>query len=140
MIKRGRQSAAGMAVVTPITEHRPPVPDGMPDAQAMIWHTVVNRLPYDWFKAEHLELLRAYCQHVCIAQTLARQIERFRPSWLAEQGGLERFDQMSKLLDREHRMMLALARSMRITHQSQYDKTYAGKQGRPGPVGKPWES
>ena len=63
-------------------------------------------------------MLRAYCQHVAIARLTARQIEAFDPKWLVEDGGLERYDTMSKLLEREHRAMLALARSMRLTHQN----------------------
>jgi hypothetical protein len=140
MIKRGRKSAAELAVVTPISDHRQVPPANMPEVQRQIWQIVIGRLPYDWFKAEHLELLRAYCQHVAIAQTIARQIEGFRPEWLAEDGGLDRFDQLSRLLDREHRMVLALARSMRFTHQSQYDKTLAAKAARDAPMGRaPWE-
>jgi hypothetical protein len=64
-------------------------------------------------------------QHCAIAQTIAKSIESFDPAWLAEDGGLDRLDQLSRLLDREHRAMLALARSMRLTHQSQDRKVAA---------------
>jgi hypothetical protein len=139
MIKRGRKSAAELAIVKPIHDHRPPVPESMPEAQAAIWQKIVGRLPHDWFKGEHLELLRAYCQHTTIAWTIARQIEAFRPEWLAEDGGLERFDALSRLLDREHRMVLALARSMRLTHQARYDKTKAALEARETGGRVPWE-
>jgi hypothetical protein len=140
-VQRGRKSAASLATVTPIVDHRPPAPDDMPEAQAELWQQIVNRLPHDWFKREHLELLRAYVQHVTIARELARQIEQFRPEWLTVDGGLQRLDGLTRMLDREHRIMLALARSMRITHQSQYDKTYAGKQARDAPGhGRPWDT
>jgi hypothetical protein len=125
-----RKSAAALSTITPIVDHRPPVPDDMPEAQATIWRAITNRLPHDWFRREHLEMLRAYCQHACIAQTLARQIEAFRPEWLAEDGGLERLDQLSRILDREHRLMLALARAMRLTHQAQYDPKVMGARAR----------
>lgn len=82
-----RKSAAALSVITPIVDHRPPVPEDMPEAQAIIWRGITNRLPHDWFRREHLELLRAYCQHAAIAQTLARQIEQFKLEWLPEMLG-----------------------------------------------------
>ena len=141
MIKRGRKSAASLAVLSPIVDHRPPAPDDMPETQQELWRQIVNRLPHDWFRKEHLEMLRAYCQHCCIAREMARQIEQFRAEWLVEGVGVEHFDRMSRILDREHRIMLALGRSMRITHQAQVDKAVAGPRARasssPGRV--PWE-
>ena len=125
-----RKSAAALSVVTPIQDHRPAVPDDMPEAQAIIWKGITNRLPHDWFRREHLELLRAYCQHAAIAQVIARRIEAFDPKWFAEDGGLERFDALSRVLDREHKAMLALARAMRLTHQSQYDPRVMGAKAR----------
>jgi hypothetical protein len=136
-----RKSAAALSVVSPIVDHRPPPPDDMPEAQQDLWRTIVNRMPHDWFRAEHRELLRAYCQHVAIARLIARQIEAFAPKWLAEDGGLERFDGLAKVLERAHRMILALARSMRITHQSLDPKVMGVKArddgGRDHPP--PWE-
>ena len=136
-----RKSGAALAVVTPIQDHRPPVPDGMPEAQADIWTRIVNRLPNGWFRPEHREVLTAYCQHACIAEQLARQVEAFRPEWLAEEGGLERLDRLTKMLDREHRAVVMLARSMRLTHQAQYDTQKASRAARKpvleGPA--PWE-
>jgi hypothetical protein len=139
MIQRGRRSAASLATVSKITDARPAVPDDMPEAQAAIWRATVNRLPFDWFKAEHLPMLQAYCQHVAIGQEMARQIEAFEPGWLRQDGGLERFDKLSRVLDREHRCAIALARTMRITHGSQYDKSVAAKLARPRPEQLPWE-
>jgi hypothetical protein len=136
-----RKSAASLSVVTQIVDHRPPVPADMPPAQAEIWRGIVNRLPHDWFKREHLEMLQAYCQHAAIAQTLARSIETFDPSWLRLDDGLARLDQLSKVLDREHRAMVMLARSMRLTHQSMYDRQAAATKSRQSiPKGTaPWE-
>ena len=113
-----RKSAAALSVITPMVDHRPPVPDDMPEAQAQIWRGITNRLPHDWFRREHWELLRAYCQHAAIAQVIARRIEAFQPQWFADDGGLEQFDALSRVLDREHKLMLSLARAMRLTHQS----------------------
>ena len=35
---------------------------------------------------------------------------------------LGHFDHLTKLLEREHKMMVMLATKMRLTHQSQYDR------------------
>jgi hypothetical protein len=145
-----RKSAAALAVVTPIVDARPPVPDDMPEAQGLIWRRIVNRLPHDWFRAEHLDLLRAYVGHCAISETIARSIETFDPVWLAEAGGLERFDQLGRLLEREHKLMVTLARAMRITHSMQYEPRTAATRMRQntqfGPIGMdgevrpaPWE-
>ena len=140
MIQRGRKSASSLAVVTPIQDHRPPAPDDMPDVQQELWHQIVGRMPHDWFRKEHLELLRAYCQRVCVARQLAKEIERFQPDWLREDGGLERFDMLTRLVDREHRAMTMLARSMRITHQAQLDRAVAGPRARDASgVRLPWD-
>jgi hypothetical protein len=75
----------------------------VPEAQAEVWRAGVNRLPFDWLKAEHLPILRAYCQHVAIGHVLAKQIDVLQPEWLTMQDGLERFDKLSRHLDPEHR-------------------------------------
>jgi hypothetical protein len=109
----------------------------MPEAQAEIWVRTVNRLPHDWFKPEHIETLKAYCQHAAIANQIAKEIERFDPEMLGQ--WVEHFEKLRKLLDREHRIMLILARSMRLTHQSQLDRKVAGGRAREWQGARPWE-
>ena len=75
-----RKSAAALSIVTPILDHRLPVPDGMPEPQATIWRRLMDRVPNGWFKAEHVELLAAYCEHTCIAEVIARSIREFAPN------------------------------------------------------------
>ena len=77
-----------------------------------------------------------------MARQLARKIAEFQPDWLDEPGGLERLDRLNAMLDREHRAVLALARSMRLTHQSQYAAQKASTLARQQPDGdarKPWD-
>jgi hypothetical protein len=147
-----RKSAASLSVVTPIQDHRLPAPEGMSAPEALIWRRLMDRVPNGWFRAEHIELLAAYCEHGAIADTIARSIREFRPEWLGQDGGLERLDGLTKLLDREHRLVLALARSMRLTHQAFDPKVAASHlnaQPRWGYIGGngglverklPWES
>jgi DNA polymerase III delta subunit len=51
---------------------------------------------------------------------IAQQIAAFETEWLAVEGGLQRLDKLHAMAERETKLMMALARSMRLTHQSQY--------------------
>jgi hypothetical protein len=120
-----RKSAAALAIVTPITDHRPPAPDDLTPEQAAEWREVVGRMPNDWFTRETHQLLAAYCRHVTAAKTLSAEIDRFKPEWLTDSVGLEQFGRLLALRDRETRGMSSLATRMRLTQGSRYraDKT-----------------
>ena len=77
-------------------------------------------MPQDWFTREHYPSLIAYCRHVCRGRWIAQQIASFVPEWLSHGGGLQRLDKLHAMAERETKLMMALARSMRLTHQSQY--------------------
>ena len=99
-------------------------------------------MPNDWFRKEHVELLTAYCVRASMAEQLARKIAEFRPEWLDEPGGTERLDLLNKMVDREHRAVLALARAMRLTHQAQYQPQKANtlaKNARSADFVPPWD-
>jgi len=73
---------------------------------------------------------------------LRREIDEFEPEWLRSDDGLERYDKLGRLAERETRSLVTLARSLRLTNQSRYTPhgaaTAAGK--RPFKDGKPpWE-
>jgi hypothetical protein len=141
MAQRGRKSAAELAVVRQITDHRPPPPDDLTEAQAVEWRRIVARMPGDWFPIETQPLLAALCRHIVQARSIAAMISEFRPAWAAEDGGLERLDRLGKMLDREHRAMSSLATKLRLTNQARYDAAKAARAERaPGASGKrPWD-
>jgi hypothetical protein len=94
MAQRGRKSAQALAIVRPITDHRPPPPEGLTDQQADEWRAIVGRMPSGFFSREMFGLLAAYCQHSSAAQVLAGLIDSFQPEWLVDPDGLARYDKM----------------------------------------------
>jgi hypothetical protein len=70
---------------------------------------------------------------------LDKQVRAFDPAWLRMDDGLERFDRLSKLLDRETRAVLACARALRLTPQSRIRPDAAGSRAaRRLPKQLPW--
>ena len=113
----------------------------MPKAQKELWRLIVARLPWDWFKDEHLAQLRAYCQHVCIAEMLGERLEKFDTATLVTAEGATQFEQLARLLDREHRAMLGLARALRLTVSSCYDPITAARTARATAASaEPWRA
>jgi hypothetical protein len=76
MRKRGRVSSAELATVVVDAGRCMPAspPPELTDAQATIWRNVVGSLPNDWFTRAAHPILVSYCQHVCRAQLLEKQI------------------------------------------------------------------
>jgi hypothetical protein len=143
MGQRGRKSGAEMSVspaLTVLETRRPSPPADLTEAEAAIWRDTVGCLPAGWFtKAQH-PLLRAYCQHSARSQMFAAQVNAFRPEWLAEEGGLERFNTLLKMAERESRAMSSLATRMRITQHAQRDPSTAGRAARDAVAGpRPWD-
>lgn len=132
MNQRGRKSAVALAVVQTgkiDAIQRPEPPSHLTIDQAQEWIRVVNDMPADWFGQETHELLAQYCRHVVTARRVSVMIED-----LIQCGGndwLDDYDRLLKMQEREGRAMTALARSMRITQQSQYhpEKRRKGSAG-----------
>jgi hypothetical protein len=134
---RGKQSTAALTVAA-IEERRPGPPESLTEAQAVIWRRIVGVYPADYFRPDSFDILAAYCRHVDAAKILNAEIDRYQPEWLTEDDGLKRYKTLLECRDRESRAAMALARSMRITHQSRYtEKTIGAVKRR---TGKPmWE-
>ena len=109
-----------MVVTPPLEPRRPPPPDDLTEEQASEWRAVVSRMPGDWFCREHFALLASYCRHVCRERALAKIIDEFQMAWCKKAGGAEKLNLLSGMAARETRTVMALARSMRLTHQSKY--------------------
>jgi hypothetical protein len=136
-----RKSAAALSVVQTLPgQKRPEPPEELTDEQAEEWRKVVDRLPVDWFPEESHQLLVAYCRHVTRARVLAGLINRFQEVWLCSADGVERYDKLLQMSEREGRAISSLATRMRLTQQSRYraDKA-ATKTSSPSAPSKPWE-
>jgi hypothetical protein len=137
MTQRGRKSTAakemdGVAAEAVVEASDPPAE--LLAEEKVVWLEAVQSMPPGWFKAEHRGTLIALCRHSCYADKLATMIRTAVEP-----------ENLCKLLaahERETRAANALRRSMRLTHQSQYDQKHAFVQSRNNVTGDrlPWES
>ena len=139
-----RKSTNAMSVAPVLdaskARERPPPAEGLSESEKAVWRRVAAAMPAAWFGREHLDLLARYCQHTARADKFNRMASQFEPADIGEQIDLEDLDRVSRMADRESRAALALARSMRITHQAQQDpKTAARARDRVAKEPKPWE-
>jgi hypothetical protein len=133
MAQRGRKSAASLAIVAPISEHRPPPPEGLTPEQAAEWTAIVRRLPHDFFPRESHRLLEAFCRHTTSFRILSECIDSFQKEWLNDPGGFGQYRELLALRDREGRALSSLATRLRITPASRYQpRTAATAAAKPG--------
>ena len=139
MRQRGRRSAADLAVIRGEFGKRPEPPPDLAAAEATIWKAVVSSEPADFFAtAATRDMLKAYCRHVATADRLTAVINEFETGWLKRADGVERFDDLTRMRDREARAALMTAVRLRLTNQSRYTAGRAGTAAaHVGP--RPWE-
>ena len=130
MRQRGRKSSASVtaapAVVRASTSWATP-PEALDSAAQAVWRRLVAAMPSGWFKAEHLDMLTAYCRHVAAADRFGqlRDEADINP---ADGDSVMNANRLSTMAERETRAALALARSMRITHQATVEPKTAGRR------------
>jgi hypothetical protein len=139
MKQRGRKSAAAVLVVDVGKRMPLRVPAELTDAQAAVWRDVVGSMSGDWLCRGSIPVLIEYARHVCRARLLESQIASFEVEWTTAPGGLERFDRMLAMADRETRAMTACARALRLTPQSQMHARTAARNTSSTPTEKPWD-
>jgi len=138
----GMAEAGRLVATMPAVPERSPArpPSELTDAQADVWRDVTSSMRPDWLIRGAYRILIEYCRHVCRARLLEAQIAHFETEWMGVEGGLERFDKMLSMAERESRAALACARSLRLTPQAQMHPLAAGRrvvEGEPKPM--PWE-
>lgn len=127
MRQRGRKSAAALAVVAPAITERPEPPKELTAEEAEEWRAVVDRMPPDWFPRETHGLLVQYCRHRIMARRIAALLPRATGRDLSR---------LAKDQREESKQIEALARAMRLSQHSRYDKKKTT-----GPQAKrPWEA
>ena len=115
MGQRGRKSAAALSVAastSPLATGRPIAPAELCDRAQSVWRGTVDSLPSGWFTSEAVPLLMAYCKTIARAERIEADLD-------GGQHELADADRLAKMLDREQRRALALARSLRVTKQAQ---------------------
>lgn len=143
MVQRGRKSATGIAAValnsTVTSTQRIAAPRHLSDAEQSVWNEVINDQPAGAFTATHSPLLEMYCRHVVQSRMLADEVTNFDRAWLADKDGLERFDKLLKMAERETRAASSFATRLRITRQAIDQQTVARSQINAPKGRKPWE-
>lgn len=132
---RGPRSGAELAVISGggiETVRRPEPPAELTAEQQDEWRAVVNRMPAEWFPRETHALLAQYCRHVVAARRVSQLVEALERD---QSFDVQQYDTLLKMQEREGRALSSLATRMRISQQTQYDKTK--KRGTAGK--RPWE-
>jgi hypothetical protein len=118
-----RKSANSLAAVQakPVEAiPRQPPPADLSAVEAEMWQTVVNTKPADWFTADTLPLLRSYVRHCYQANKIDAEMDKV--IGMDFTGSVaEKFEKLQKMRERESAKIMALARSMRLTQQSQLE-------------------
>ena len=141
MGSRGRRSENELSVIVDPTGRQPlRAPAELTDAQAAVWRQTVGSMRGDWLARGAAPVLVEYCRRVCRARLAERVIARFEMKWINEGGGLEEFDRLLVIADRESRAVLACARALRLTPQAQqHAKTAARMVDHRPPSPKLWD-
>lgn len=138
---RGRKSSAELSVVpSQFARPLPRPPKVLSEESAEVWRSVVRAMPADWFRAEHYALLEQFCGHVVRARRLSAELAKCPDEGLTSADGAAHYDRIARAAERESRAMVAIARSLRMTHQSQIRAETAGRRvarHSEGPL--PWE-
>lgn len=141
MKQRGKKSSAALAtVVVDVGRQMPRKPPAeLTDAQAAVWRQAVSGMAGDWLAPGAEPILVEYCRHVCRARLLEAQVSRFEVDWMRVDGGLERFDRLLQMAQRETSAAIACARALRLTPQSlMHPRTAARKVTAPA-GSAPWD-
>ena len=137
MSKRGRKSAAEMAIA-PVVQvvPRPAAPDHLTNDEAAVWEDMVSGMEATYFRRADFDTLAGYCRHTVAAREISIWLRRAHED---EETDVSDVDRLLKMRERETRAANALARSLRLTKQSQYSaRGAAGKQASDAP--RPWEA
>lgn len=139
-----RQSAAAkeaLSVVTHLPGQRLEPPARLPTEAAGIWREIVATKPYDWFNADSAHLLEAYCHAVVSHRLVSKGVSAYTDEMMATPKGVALYDEMTRMQERQARVMATIATKLRLTQQSRYTPqaaaTAAKKTGAGG--ARPWE-
>lgn len=142
--KRGRKSAASMQVAglnLTVTAERLNAPVHLADAESAVWQQLVDDQPPEAFSRVHGPLIELYARHITQARLLAEDLRAFEPAWMATPGGLDRYERLLKMAEREGRAASSLATRLRITRQAVEHRTTAGRKvANHSRHRKPWEA
>ena len=141
MLQRGRKSAKALELAPVIgLERIVPPPDDMPPDQAKTWLVVARSPIFSLIGQESYPLLAEYCRLVSTADAVAKQVDEFDVSWLAEEDGLRRWEKLLKLQVLVAGRIADLAMKLRISPSSRNNRDKAVTLYKKGAARKPWET
>lgn len=141
MEQRGRKSAAALAVVSAgAVSKLPEPPHQLTPAQADIWRIVIASRSADMIDPEAYPVLVEYCRAVVTADQIAEQLAVFDPQWLADDGGLKRWDKLTSMQARSQGVISTLSVKLRLSPSARVRADAAGVIARKGAKRKPWET
>lgn len=129
---------AALAAPASLTTRLQP-PGHVSEAERGVWLELVGDQPAAAFTAVHSPLIEMYCRHVVQSRILADEIVNFDRAWLADKDGLDRYDRLLKMAERETRAASSFATRLRITRQAVDQQTVARQNKNAPTARKPWE-
>jgi len=143
--KAGRKSAAEIKAPVVLEavqklDGRPEAPLSLNDRASAEWFKVVDRMPSDWFGAETLSILQAYCEHVAEGEAIQMMLESVRSTAMADDESYKRYRDLLRDKELQTRAALSCATKMRLTQQSSYtDKSSSTAKSKSSQGKKPWQ-
>lgn len=138
-----RPSKESLSVVTHLPGDRPEPPERLSEAGAEIWRAVVSSKLHDWFTRDTLHLLEAYCHAVVSHRLISAGVNGFTEEHMSEEKGLALYDKLTRMQERQARVMATIATKLRMTQQSRYVPHVAGRaSARANKVvgARPWDA
>ena len=122
--KPGRKSAAEQSVAPLAAVKDSKQPDTQHELKGRalaVYRAAISSFPSGHFSAGELPQLAAYARHVARGEDMERRIDDFDGDDMAE------LDRLTRMAERESRVSLALARTLRLTQQTRRQPISAGR-------------
>ena len=136
-----RKSAEALSVITHLPGQRTEPPPGFPINATAVWRSVVASKPHDWFTADSVYLLEAYCHAVVSHRLISIGVAAFDTAKMTTPEGIATYDQLTRMQERQARVMTSIATKLRLTQQSRYTPQAAATAAKKvGGGSRPWDN
>ena len=115
MGKRGPQPITKLAVVKPTKKQHTSPPIGMTKKARNVWNRIVQAYPYDHFKPQHYDQLRAYCEAAALNKYAAMEASRVNYTDINKLSGAIKTSHWVEIMDKMAGRMQGLAVKLGIT-------------------------
>lgn len=141
MARQSKQADEALSVITNLPGQRLAPPERLTGAAAEIWRQVVASKPHDWFTADSSHLLEAYCHAVVAHRLVSVGVSAYTPELMSTPTGVAQYDQLTRMQERQARVMASIATKLRLTQQSRYTPQAAATAAKKvGGGARPWDA